>query len=394
MASLRNQLINITGNNELESKTDFKGLLSKEKLDNSDVFIFSRPDYNNPIFNYSSNIIEYNLLSSNIISKIKNEDVAGISSIWYFDKLSSRLNIDTKIIEKEIKGIGEFESNIGINIDYFNKYIKHKVTELSIQIYQDDIPTRKLPSTPGQIITSSTLSTLTAVQNIYGSDTEWEQISERSIIGYGNVYSESNTALKWGQILSGYTISAQTSGNSEIRLNNSQIPQHEHNFKADLQKVKFDVRISFINEAKFGDYFSGITGNWGIFGRQTRMPGTGVQGIKWTWCDGSDDIWYESPGDTMFCYADTTVASTNRFGWKAGTIGSITSTWTFSVELSTKDMFNKNDLFLDSHIFNHDNGKDITKSNNENYPSDSVNTTKPHNNLPPFITKYIWKRTH
>ena len=277
MASLSNQLINITGNNKLETATDFKGLLSKEKLDNFDVFIFSRPD-DNPVFNYSSNIIEYNLLSSNIISKIKNEDVAGISSIWYFDKLSSRLNIDTKIIENEVEGIGEFESNIGINIDYFNKYIKHKVTELSIQIYQDDTPTRKLPSTPGQIITSSTLSTLTAVQNIYGSDTEWEQISERSIIGYGNVYSESNTALKWGQILSGYTISAQTSGNSEIRLNNSQIPQHEHKFKPDVQKVKFNVRISFINEAKFGDYFSEITGNWGIFGRKNRLPGTGVQG--------------------------------------------------------------------------------------------------------------------
>lgn len=394
MASLSNQLINITGNNKLETATDFKGLLSKEKLDNSDVFIFSH-SYDNPVFNYSSNIIEYNLLSSNIISKIKDKDVEGISSIWYFDKLSSRLNIDTNIIEDEIERIGfGFESDIGINIDYFNKYIKYKVTELSIQLYQDDTPTRKLPSTPGQIITSSTLSTLTEVQRIYGSDTEWEQISERSIIGYGDVHSESNTALKWGKILSGYTISSQTGGNSEIRLNNSQIPQHEHKFKADVQKVKFDVRISFINETKFGDYYPKITGNWGIFGRMTRMPGTGVQGIKWTWCTGNDDYWLNNPGDTMFCYADSAESSTNIFGWKAGTIGSITSNWTFSVELSTKDMFNKNDLFLDSHIFNHDNGKDITKSNNENYPSDSDNTTKPHNNLPPFVTKYIWKRTY
>jgi hypothetical protein len=392
MASLSNQLINITGNNKLETATDFKGLLSKEKLDNSDVFIFSH-SYDNPVFNYSSNIIEYNLLSSNIISKIKDKDVEGISSIWYFDKLSSRLNIDTKIIEDEIESIGDInESNIGINIDYFNKYIKHKVTELSIQIYQDDTPTRKLPSTPGQIITSSTLSTLTAVQNIYGSDTEWEQISERSIIGYGNVYSESNTALKWGQILSGYTISTQTGGNSEIRLNNSQIPQHKHNFKADIQKVKFDVRISFINETKFSDYYPKITGSWGIFGRTNRMPGTGVQGIKWTWCTGNDNDWLDNPGDTMFCYADPAKSSTNRFGWKAGTIGSITSNWTFSVELSTSDMFN--DLFLDSHIFNHSSGKDITNSNNKNYPSDSGNNTKPHNNLPPFITKYIWKRIH
>lgn len=402
MISLSSQIVNITGNGIPASALDYNGLLSKEKLDRSDVFMFSQLNSSDPLYNTSTNIIEYSALSTNVISKLKNSEVGSISSVWYFDKLSSRLNIDTNIIETTIGGIGgNHTSNVGINIDYFNNHIKHKVTELSIQLYDDNATNRKLPSVVGQIITSSKLSTLELVRSIYGTNTSWTPIHERSIIGVGTAAADTNNILKWGQLSSNCTIGAARSsgGNTEIRLNASHIPQHEHRFKADVQKVIFDVRVSFINyknKSDFSDYYAHIDGNWGIFGRRTRNPGTGVQGIKWTACDGWEDDWKTKPGGTMFCVSGAKSGGTHH-AWKCGTIGSISAKWTFSTTLSTKDMFNVNSTYskilLDSSIYDHDSGENITASNNKNYPTNSTKSVKPHNNMPPFITKYIWRRT-
>lgn len=388
-----NNLKTITGQNNPESSNDYYGLLTKETVLNKDLFIFSIPTDTDPLYDHSTKLIAYGNLYENIKKDIisYSSDI-NFSKPWLFNKLSSKIHIKTDIIKQTINNNDNNKGkHTAINVDYFNNNIVQQIYNLSNEIYTNNY----LPSTPGDIITSSTLSTEALVQSVYGTETKWTQIQGRSIIGIGR--ADSNTTTEYGECEAGYTISKgnndnRLGGEASVRLSINNLSTHQHTVKLDADKPKIAVRMSWINETNMKDDPESLIPigtstiitpetNWGVLARKPEYK-YGVQGIKWSFTQ-----WVSRSVSEMFMNVRSALSG-NTYSinaWKQGTIGPLNARFTITTKVSTADIIgNGIKRSFASTIFS---------SNGNEYAGSTTQTVaKKHNNLPPFITKYIWVR--
>lgn len=415
MASLSNQLISITGNKGNISKSEeindntYRGLLTKDEVYHTDLFIFARElieDHPRHGLEYSTHLISYEKLSAFNIDNILDYNEIVIDKDWLFDGISSGSSINSDIIKEQIQN-PICSSDIVVNVDFFKNNVVQQIYDLSSEIFEEN----HLPSTRGEIITSYTLSTLAKVKSIYGSDTNWTLISEKSIIGCGTVETTNSTS-QFGQIVQSYEITKESNNNSQIIGENStrllikNIPPHQHGTTAsrpckiiDTEYFGFPIYMSWINEPisakdyNASGYFEQVgekdtPPNWGLFGRP-RGKNTGVQGIPWSF-----EYWSGRAHTTNNTFINVRCGhgspwthpggGGNTNAWAAGTIMGLNATFNVSLSLTTRQITGDGQKGLNASVFN--------SSGVEYAGSKSQPSAKKHNNLPPFITKYIWKR--
>lgn len=395
--------------------SSFTELGSTNKLNRTDVFIFFKETPDDPIYNFSSNIISHENFSKQIFNSIKFDSELKIVTNfpWFFKDKKSEITFSSKNISDFID-ISAY--NIPINLDYFEKNIASKIYSLSSEIFNTtmSLDDKHLPSIPGQIITSSTLSTISMVKAVYGQNTEWTQLYGQSILGIGEI-SPNNTDT-WGSISSTNNnklvvysqtsnLSTEVEGKNKVKLETYNIPSHKHEFKSTYYEIPIDCHLTFINSTNSANFLTtstnnylSNTNNWGIFGLIDKPMG--VQGLKWTTATSNN----MSNSTNFVAVKSTDISSNDKTSWKAGTIGILNNVFEVSIKISTGNItgsrYSYNDpdkserlveqgtsILLDT-IYDFNTGNLYATSNK----LQGIKENDSHSNLPPYVTKFIWKR--
>ena len=124
-----------------------------------------------------------------------------------------------------------------VNLEYFKESSLKAIYDLSNYIYKDP----HVPSHVGEIVYSYNLATADDMKRIYGDFTVWERIGDKYILGYGN--PEENTIEKYG-VIKNRAFDNVPSGEMFVELNsNNGFPAHTHPFKAEPAHFKFRWRF-------------------------------------------------------------------------------------------------------------------------------------------------------
>lgn len=345
---------------------------------------------------YESTKITYDDLSSTAFTAIRQSDLS-LNGSWKFGNnkinrlLQATSSIDTTLSWPENKST--------VNVEFFEKNILKKIEELSSYIYEDP----HLPSNVGDVIFSMTLSTRTAVKNIY--EGEWEQITgSKFIMGEGTVLE--NTMLKYGDIPTGmYAISSSyinasiseikfTGGftvngkgsvalANDFKLNDNYLVEHTHRFSAaeDQFKIKWIRGWGGIPHGYRDDAIANENGTIDIFAHS--FPGG---------CIRNADFYYYRGGDVDMAVGGHTRNISENAETDANTLTGIASsiqhkgdkdlTMASYISCATNG---KSDKYLPttSDIYTINGAKVVTKDS----------TPPVHYNYPPFMTVYMWRRT-
>ena len=123
-----------------------------------------------------------------------------------------------------------------INKEWFEANVLQAITDLSHYIYVQ----QHVPSIIGQIVYSMVLSTEQMVKDRYGGE-EWERLSNNNIIiGYGK--SQANNITKYGNLMDGEMNIAPgefSGGENKVLLSSENIPRHTHKFVGKTTNFKF-----------------------------------------------------------------------------------------------------------------------------------------------------------
>ena len=309
-----------------------------DHLDKYDVFVIADNVGENE---YLTKKITYDTLSSTLLEDIRTyPDITLIGE--YKISNGKPFNIKTSTIEHNKNNDG----TIALNIDYFQKFVLGEIYKLSTELYgtSTEYPYSHVPSTIGQIVTSQRLNSLEAMKKTYGQNTNWEQIN-RFIIGVGpNI---ANTTDKYGSLKSGevnYTVGF-TTGEKSVKLDENQIPKHNHKFRADTCTFTMTWYLSWILEdIDMSEHESGVQ----------FYPTSALKKAEHKYAY-DNNLW------------QVDIASLTDMHAMFHGQGSI----------STKDF----GATLESDVWNFDTGQKV----NSNVSS--------HNNMPPFIIEYVWRRT-
>lgn len=345
---------------------------------------------------FESTKITYDDLSSTAFTAIRQSDLS-LNGCWKFGNnknnrlLQATSSIDTTRAWPENKST--------VNVEFFEKNILKKIEELSSYIYNDP----HLPSNVGDVIFSMTLSTKTAVENIY--EGEWEQITgSKFIMGEGTVLE--NTMLKYGDIPTGmYAISSSDINDSiseikftngftvngkgsvalanDFKLNDNYLVEHTHRFSAaeDQFKIKWIRGWGGIPHEYRGDAIANENGTVDIFAHS--FPGGCIRN--------ADFDYYDTGGDVDMAVGGHTRNISENAETDANTLTGIAS--------SIQHKGDK-DLTMADYIKNASGGTSTeflpTTSDIYNMNGDKIVTkdSKPpvHYNYPPFMTVYMWRR--
>lgn len=312
-------------------------LSSYKLIDKNDIFTIARQGGEDVWSNF--NVPYY------VISALTIENLRTISTLEWnngsitFDNKQS-LDISTAAIERNYTS----ENRIGINIDFFRKNILQKIYDLSTYIYSRTDP--HVPSFVGQIITTRTKDTEDKIKKTYSNGRgSWVQIGGRFLIGTGrnteNDASERYGVMHGGEINLGVGVEK---GSDRVTLTAAQIPVHSHKFRSTACKFNCTWYMSWINEC--------LPNNENHACGVQFFPATQTKRIRQR--AGNDNgLWQV----------------------KKGSMEEMSATFTGEGHLSTTDWHN---LSIESAVYTTSGSK--------------ITATQSHNNIPPFIVEFIWKR--
>lgn len=301
----------------------------------NDVFTIARIG-NESTLNYN---VEYSVISSLMLENLRHIPEITIQKPYYFNN-KNILGIKTANIYAAL-GLTNPVNNVAINIEFLRKKIIQQIYDLSTYIFDKNNP--HVPSHSGQIITTKVHSTAQAMANTFGGlSSEWNKVSAKFIIGVGS--NEENTAVeKYGKMKSNaINISLEeTGGSTSIKLRENQIPSHTHRFRSTPARFTLTWYMSWINE-----------------NIKLLEHGCGVQ-------------FYSVAANPIQHPSHIGSFSNKFFQVKEGTIASMSAT--FHGQGTIKPWGgNLTELVYNS------NGTVINQTS--------------HNNIPPFIIEYVWRR--
>lgn len=335
-------------------------LVSADILD-TDVFIVDR-QFEDSTYR-EIKLVDYKSIKGYISADIANTETT-MYGYWKFgykpqDGYDNKLLINTSTVyecaEPGTGGKKYKDGNCAVNVEYFDKKILRKITDLSNYIYGTN---KHVHSSQNEVIYSYTASSDTYLKNIFGIATTWKSI-DNYILGFGK--NEANNTDKYGG-MKAHAINVdydsdmdgvKNAGAEFVTLDSSGgFPSHNHPFSAQSQSFSMawrygtgmvldEVFSSDLSKSKEKVYYK-----WSQAEKKYHRPvGSGQKEA--------------SKGNKAEC-------TVSLYGERSYTTKSFTSSsW--------------NSPKIHDTIYTPEGEK--------------VSLTSGHNNIPPTIVLYCWKRT-
>jgi hypothetical protein len=350
-------LINLNGLNSLIScSVRIQDLDPIKKLSPENSFVIAKQLLDQD--GYVNRNVTYDTISSTAFEDFRTTNELNLSGTWNFSK-KNFVFIDTfDSIDRANKNDSHISGDVAMNLDYLHNTLIPKIYELSAKIYGEN---GIVPSYVGQVITSSIFSTESQLRKVYGENTKWEQILGKFICGTGNSNSQTNSIQTYGANVGDYTIYKTE---NEININprpeisvvltKDEIPEHVHAFDAEQETLSLKWLL------RFGEIF--------YYDRKYMTPPHGKE----------DNKQKGGPADRFQVKHGTMRAGSSSFENEREINMSTASFWANNTGVEPCQMSDE--------VWKLDSG------NNKESIRGSLVSQIAHNNIPPFITKYVWKR--
>lgn len=238
---------------------------STKRIEDTDLFPITTIRPSGSLSDYKSQKIDYADLANDVIHRDVSQQSYVISSAWTFSEGLSVLNTAPK------------EDIDVATVSWFYQNCYQKLENLSASIYGDaanGYNAKKLPSYKGMVIVSKVITSETTLKSVYGNDTKWKKIQGRFLLGTGS--NLKNTSTLFGNNTSAGNLSIAASqkkgGAKVVSLIEKNIPSHTHRFFTEQVMDKDKVAYSR-GTLRYGEitYISNCL--------ETHLEGGGLYGI-------------------------------------------------------------------------------------------------------------------
>lgn len=352
-------LIDLDGLENLSKfSVEISKLSPKKEIERDDLFLVAKK-MKDGVNSYDTKVASYDMLSSNALDDMTNvKETLNFTGTWNFQK-NNAVFVDTLGSLSSTSLTDEEKNKSAVNLDYLYNYLLPKLYSLSGVWYDKNNP--HIPSVDGMhVITNnkSFKSSSGLLKKIYSG--KWGKVTSGFLWGTGQM--ERNTTTKFGkwnpkdesEKYPEITKAQSASGtkwnignqNREIRLTINNYPTHGHRFSAKAESFEF----TFSDFTCSGQFYPPKAVMDGIHNLENHTKPSCVRGGNY-------------PGGYQV---------------KVGPLNVVAeATYYYSANVSTEDFGAQ----LGQSVVDSSSGEP-TETGQEIY----------HNNMPPFITKYVWHR--